>query len=138
MQEANLIAMFQSALTNYSKLSPEEKGLIPVSFQAPFDGLSAYIRPQTAGDRDAFAQRVYEHQKAKSGKPIELRAFYVCRQTVDADGVRIFSDQQESMLSALPAEAIEEAFIVASTKASIQADDKPEIEESIEKNQLGG
>ena len=67
-----------------------------------------FVRPMTAGERDAFDLFVTEHRgKAK------IRAYIVSLCTVDADGVRLFSEDDVDALDGKASPPMTRVFMEA-------------------------
>lgn len=101
--------------------------------QLPEWGGSVYVRSLTGAERDAFEATIVQ----RNGKDVKtnlrnLRARLVVLAACDADGGRIFSDQDAVALGAKNAAALDRIFSVAQRLSGLRDDDVQELAENFD------
>jgi len=94
--------------------------MVPV----PEWGDEVRIKVMTAGERDAFEASILRGQKTDMHN---IRAKLCARVIVDADGKRMFSDQEINKLAEKSSVALDRVFSVAMRLNCLRADDIEEM-----------
>jgi hypothetical protein len=111
------------ALDRSTILASSDLGLELV--EVPEWGGHVHIRPMTGGERDAFEFDVTSRKnKNYRGVRARLIAMVVC----DADGARMFSDEDVEELQAKNASALDRLFSAAQRISGLTDEDVEELE----------
>jgi len=106
----------------------EANDLKTETVSVPEWGGEVFVRTMTGTERDR-----YECEAAaalKANRKINLRATVVARVVVDANGQRIFQDEDIPILGSKSASALERVYSVAARLARITEEDVKELEKN--------
>jgi len=94
---------------------------------AGVDGL--HIKGLTGRERDSFEAACFQQRgKERVMNTENIRAKLLVRALCDAEGKRVFGDNEEHALGALPASILDEMFTVAQRLSGLGEKDVKEIE----------
>jgi hypothetical protein len=100
----------------------------------PALGIIVIVRGMTGKERDAFEASCFEGRgKKREFKMANLRAKLVAYCCVEADGHRVFSDEDAEALGAVRADVIDRLFGVAQRLSGMSDQDVDELGRSSEK-----
>lgn len=92
-------------------------------------GGQVFVRPLTATERDQFERRVLQFKNGAKGSQ-NLRSVLVAMAACDADGQRLFTDEDAVKLGAKCAAAMDRVYEVASRLSGLTGADTQELEKN--------
>jgi hypothetical protein len=96
--------------------------------EVPEWGGAVVVRSMTAAERDAFEAEILEKQDRPAAERLaNLRARVVARTAVDANGVRLFADEDIEALGQKSARALDRVYAAASKLNGLSERDEEEL-----------